>query len=94
MLNDINEDRSKDAWIAAAWNHECEASGPTRVHRHVSDPGEGVKGEEMSRKQWTTLNKLRTGVGRYKASMKKWGLADSACGGPEQTAAVADPGFS
>ena len=40
-------------------------------------------------KQWTTLNRLRTGVGRYKASMKKWGLADSAaceCGEPEQTA--------
>ena len=38
---------------------------------------------------WTTLNRLRTGVGRYKASMKKWGLADSAaceCGEPEQTA--------
>ena len=55
----------------------------------VSDPGEGVKGEDMSRKQWTTLNRLRTGVGRYKASMKKWGLADNAaceCGEPEQTA--------
>ena len=21
---------------------------PTRVHRHVSDPGEGVKGEDLS----------------------------------------------
>ena len=55
----------------------------------VSDPGEGVKGEDLSRKQWTTLNRLRTGVGRYKVSMKKWGLADSAaceCGEPEQTA--------
>ena len=55
---------------------------------HVSDPGEGVKGEELSRKHWTTLNRLRTGVGRYRYVMKKWGLADSAaceCGGPEQT---------
>ena len=68
---------------------EWEASGPTRVDRYVSDPGEGVKGEDLSRKQWTTLNRLRTGVGRYKASMKKWGLGDSAAcesGEPEQTA--------
>ena len=64
MLSVIPEDRSKDAWIAATWKQEWEASGPTRVHRHVSDPGEGVKGEELSRKHWTTLNRLRTGVGR------------------------------
>ena len=75
--------------FAATWKQEWKASGPTRVHSHVSDPGEGVKGEDLSRKHWTTLNRLRTVVGRYRASMKKWGLADSAaceCGEPEQTA--------
>ena len=72
ILSVTPEDRSKDAWIAATWKQELEASGHTRVHRYVSDPGEGVKGEDLSRKQWTTLNRLRTGVGRYKASMKKW----------------------
>ena len=89
MLSVIPEDRSKDAWIVATWKQEWEASGPTRVHRHVSDPEEGVKGEELSRKHWTTLNRLRTGVCRYRASMKKRGLADCAaceCGEPEQTA--------
>ena len=89
LLSVIPEDRSKDAWIAATWKQEWEASGPTRVHRHVSDPGEGVNGDNLSRKHWATLNKLRNGVGRYKASMKKWGLSDSAaceCGEPEQTA--------
>ena len=89
MLSVIPEDRSKDAWIAATWVQEWEASGPTRVHRHVLDPGEGVKGEDLCRKHWTTLHRLRTGVGLYKASMKKWGLADSAaceCGEPEETA--------
>ena len=39
MLSVIPEDRSKDAWIAATWKQEWEASGPTRVHRHISDPG-------------------------------------------------------
>ena len=38
MLSVIPEDRTKDAWIAATWKKEWEASGPTRVHRHVSDP--------------------------------------------------------
>ena len=89
MISGILDDRSNDAWIAATWKQEWDASGSTRVHRHVSDPGEGVKGEYLSRKHWTTLNRLRTGVGRYKASMKQWGLADSyagECGEQEQTA--------
>ena len=89
MLSVIPEDRSKDARIAEMWKQEWEASGPTRVHRHVPDPGEGVKGEDLSRKHWTTLYRLRTGVGRYRASMKKWRLANSVaceCGKPEQRA--------
>ena len=77
MLSVIPDDRSKDTWIAATWKQEWETCGPTRVHRHISDPGEGVKGDYLSRKHWTTLNRLRTGVDRYRASMKKWGLADS-----------------
>ena len=50
MLSVVHDNRSRDAWIAAAWKQEWDASGPTRVHRHVSDPGEGVKGEDLSRK--------------------------------------------
>ena len=38
ILSVIHEDRSKDAWIAATWKLDWEASGPTRVHRHISDP--------------------------------------------------------
>ena len=77
-------------WTAQSALHtEWEASGPNRVHRHVSDPGEGVKGEDLRRKHWATLTRLRTGVGRHRAPMKKWGQVDSAaraCGEPEQTA--------
>ena len=78
MLSVIPEDRSKDAWIAATWKQEWEASGP-----HPSTlPRIGSR----RRRQWrrselkilSTLNRLRTVVGRYKASTKKWGLADSA----------------
>ena len=89
ILSVIPEDRSKDTLIAAMWKQEWEASGSTRVHHHISNPGEGVKGEDLIRKHWTTLNRLRSGVGRYRSSIKKWGLTDSAaceCGEPEQTA--------
>ena len=44
---------------------------------------------DMCRKHWATPNRVRTGVGRYRSSMKKWGLIDTAaceCGEPEQKA--------
>ena len=53
MLAVIQGDRSNEAWIAASWKQEWEASGPTRVHRHVSDPGEGVEGDDLCREHWT-----------------------------------------
>ena len=54
----IPEDRWKHAWIAEAWKQEWEAPGPIRVHRHVSDPGDGIKGEHMCQQQWTILNSV------------------------------------
>ena len=48
-----------------------------------------MEGEHLPRRHWTLLNRLRTGVGRFKTSMKEWGLAESAaceCGEAEQTA--------
>ncbi|KAL7402753.1 hypothetical protein ABVT39_019550, partial [Epinephelus coioides] len=53
------------------------------------DPGGGVKGEHLPQHLWTSLNRLCTGVGRFKSSLMKWGLLDSAaceCGESEQTA--------
>ncbi|CAJ1069781.1 NAD kinase-like isoform X2 [Xyrichtys novacula] len=54
------------------------------------DPGGGaIGGDNLPCWQWSTLNRLRTGVGRFKTSMKKSGLVDSAayeCGDPEWTA--------
>ena len=79
MLSVIPEDRSKDAWIAATWKQEWEASGPTRVHRHISDPGEGVKGEDLSRKQWTT-SKPTTNWGRSVQSIHEEVGTGGQCG--------------
>ena len=89
MLTSIPEDLTTKAWLATAWKQEWESAGHTRLHLYVPDPGDGVEGEDLPRRQWTLLNRLRTGVGCFKASMKKWALIDSAaceCGEREQTA--------
>ena len=89
MLTSIPEDLTTKAWLAAAWKQEWESAGQTRLHHYIPVPGDGVEGGDLPRRQWTLLNRLRTGVGCFKASMKKWGLTDSAaceCGASEQTA--------
>ena len=89
LLRSIPEDLSTSAWLATTWKQEWESAEPSRMHRYIWDPGAGVEGEDLPRRQWTLLNRLRTGVGCFKTAMKKWGLADSAtceCGEPEQTA--------
>ena len=89
FLCSIPEDLSTSAWLAASWKQEWESAGPSRMHRHICDPGGDVEGGDLPRRQWTLLNRLRTGVGCFRSEMKKWGLTDSAaceCGESEQTA--------
>ena len=46
-------------------------------------------GANLPRREWVSLNRIRTGVGRFNAAMHRWGLRPSAacqCGAPEQTA--------
>ena len=46
-------------------------------------------GAELPRKTWVTLNRVRTGVGRFNYNMHRWGLRPSAacvCGPTDQTA--------
>ena len=46
-------------------------------------------GADLPRKDWATLNRLRTGFGRFNANMHRWGLRPSAacpCGAEEQNA--------
>ena len=69
------------------WKEEWQAAYHSRLHRFVEEP-EKLLGEDLPRRQWTTLNRLRSGVGRFAATMKGRGLWDFAacdCGHPEQT---------
>ena len=46
-------------------------------------------GANLPRREWATLNRLRTGVGRFNSNMYRWRLRQSAaciCGPIEQTA--------
>ena len=84
------------SWVGCRWSGECAIDRTgliIRTHPSTS-PHIGAmrshQGEDLCREHWTTLNGLRTGVGRYRSSMKKWRLTGSAaceCGEPEQTAA-------
>jgi len=45
-------------------------------------------GMTLPRRAWVRLNRLRTGVGRFRSCLYKWGMASSAafeCGAEEQT---------
>ena len=87
LLRSTPADVSKRTWLTRRWTEEWQAADHSRLDRFVDEPGE-LLGEDLPRRQWTTLNRLRTGVGRFAATMKGWGLKDSAacdCGHPEQT---------
>ena len=76
MLRTIPEDLSTEAWLAAAWKRQWESARTTRMHRYIHDPEGGIEGEDLPRRQWTLLNRLRTGVGRFKSSMRKLGRTE------------------
>jgi len=77
---------------AAQWaDHqmECGVDGPPpktpHFHpRHRHSP----TGMTLPTRAWVRLNRLRTGVGRFRSCLYKWGMASSAackCGAEEQT---------
>lgn len=66
------------------WKHDWQET--TKPAQFTIPPGTGA---DLPRREWVTLNCLRTGVGRFGASMYRWGLSLSAaclCGAPEQMA--------
>ena len=75
-------------WTNYEWNAEyCENT--SRLRAFVPRAGARPVGMGLPRAAWVKLNRLRTGVGRFHSSMRKWGLAPSPnceCGASEQIA--------
>ena len=65
------------------WSHaryaESWASTTTRLHQFMPTPSNSEQCVGLSRRSWTRLNRLRTGVGRFGANMLRWGLSTSDC---------------
>lgn len=61
----------------------------TPPHGPLPPPSENLpNGTSFNRKEWVTLNRARTGVGKTNGNLQRWGLAASAacpCGDPNQT---------
>ena len=73
-------------WADHQWNAEW-ADNPTRLRTSIPDTGTHHPGMTLPRKAWVRLNRLRTGVGRFRSCLYKWGMASSAACeyGAEQT---------
>ena len=76
-------------WTDYQWNAEW-LDNTTRLRTFIPDTGtHPFPGMTLPRKAWVRLNRLRTGVGRFRSCLYKWGMAPSAaceCGAEEQTA--------
>jgi len=72
-------------WADHQWDAEWTDS-PTRLRTFIPDTGTHHPGMTLPRRAWVRLTRLRTGVGRFRSSLYKWGMASSAaceCGADE-----------
>ena len=87
LVSSVPPQETVKHWTHARWA-ESWASTTTRLHKFIPTPSNSGQGVGLSRRAWTRLNRLRTGVGRFGANMLRWGLStnDSCECGAEQTA--------
>jgi len=74
-------------WADHQWNAGW-ADSPTRLRIFIPDTGTHPPGMTLPRRAWVRLNRLRTGVGRFRSCFYKWGMASSPaceCDAEEQT---------
>ena len=89
LLSDLSKlDIRPSEWMDYKWNMEY-SNITSELHEFVPKVTTSPMGTGLPRQAWVVLNRLRTGVGRFKSSMHKWGLAPKpTCeyGASEQTA--------
>ena len=74
-------------WADHRWKSE-RLVNPTRLRTFILNTGTHCPGMTIPRTAWVQLNRLRTGVGRFRSCLHKWSMASSAaceCGAEEQT---------
>ena len=64
-------------WADHQWTAEWTDS-PTKLRIFIPDTGTHPPGVTLPRRAWVRLNRLRTGVGRFRSCLYKWGMASSA----------------
>ena len=89
LLNSLSEMGVRAAnWTNTKWDMEYSKS-TSALHVLIPRVSTRPLGMGLPRPAWVRLNRLRSGVGRFRSSMHKWGLAPSSnceCGAIEQTA--------
>ena len=91
MQSVIPEDRSKGAWIAQRGSMSGMRPDPPEYIATYRTQEKASREKTCVENIGRLQRECELGGVRYKASMKKWGLADSVaceCGGPEQEAEV------
>ncbi|VVC45998.1 Hypothetical protein CINCED_3A018144 [Cinara cedri] len=74
--------------LNSKWTEEWRLNNPDKFNL-IEQPTERVPGFQLPRKEWVTLNRLRTGHGKTGNMLHKWGLRDTPqcdCGHETQTA--------
>ena len=88
MLDDLKETNSSVThWADYRWNMDWQEN-TSRLHQFITGISPSPPGMNLSRSTWVKLNRLRTGVGLFRSTMYKWGMASTGaceCGAEEQT---------
>ena len=89
LLPNLNQlDIRAADWVEHSWRSEWNNCS-TRLHHFIYNIDTPPPRMHLPRRSWVRLNHLRTGVGRFRSSLRNWGMVPSAacdCGAENQTA--------